>query len=255
MGFALFQGFLIIFVLTALLIFWFLKGTFLFCRGTMLKIKGGNQKIAGMMIKGGWIRVIIPVIVVIIIWGCNSFSKFAEEKKEENFIVYAAKNGDYELVKELLESGVPADANDYNLFKGNFVSSRDYNTALCEAVYLNDYEMAELLLEYGADPDYRNLSSNTPFRQVMNYKHYDTMDLFFSYGADPNLYLEEACRRANVEAVRRLLEYGADPDIMVDENNTLLNYVDKEAEKIGGSNKENFKIISELLKENLRENK
>lgn len=255
MGFALFQGFLIIFVFTALLIFWFLKGTFLFCRGTMLKIKGGNQKIAGMMIKGGWIRVIIPVIVVIIIWGCNSFSKFAEEKKEENFIIYAVQNRDYEFVKELLESGVSPESNDYDFFKGNLVSSGGYyNTALCEAVDLNDYEMVELLLQYGADPYYENVCGNTPFMKAMKYEYYDMIELFFSYGADPTAYLEEACRKADVEAVRKLLEYGADPDVMVDANNTLLNYVDKKAE-IQTPYQENFKIISELLKENLRENK
>ncbi len=48
-----------------------------------MKIQGENQKAAGMMLKGGWIRVIIPVLAVIFYLGCSSFSKLAKEKKEE----------------------------------------------------------------------------------------------------------------------------------------------------------------------------
>ena len=83
MGFVFFQVFMILLFIVAFLIFIFFKGILIFIRGAKMKIQGENQKAAGMMLKGGWIRVIIPVLAVIFYLGCSSFSKLAIEKKEE----------------------------------------------------------------------------------------------------------------------------------------------------------------------------
>lgn len=248
-------------VAVAVLLVWSLIGgiAHLF-RGIKLKKSGKNQELAERMIKEGRLRVTIPIILVAFFWGCNSFSKLAAEKKEANFIVYAAENKDYELVKELLESGVPADANAYNFFKGNFVSSSNSDTALYEAAFWNDYEMAELLLQYGADPERELSMNNTPFLEAMRAKDYKMMRLFLTYGADPNhvlnsgnTYLVRACRSADETAVRILLEYGADPNVKDNEGVFLLEYENtlyqEQKYKEGSAIETNCRVIIKLLKE------
>lgn len=260
MGFAFFQVFMILLFIVAFLIFIFFKGILVFIRGAKMKIQGGNKEEARMMLKGGWIRVIIPVLVVIFYLGCSSFSKLAKEKKEENFIVYAAKNEDYELVKELLESGVPADADAYNFFKGNYVSSSEYDTALAKAVLRRDYEMAELLLRYGANPDRDTGYKDTPFSVAIDNNDCEMIQLLLLYGADANYkvssgdtYLVLACRKGYKSIVELLLENGANPNVKDKDGVALVEYENTRYKEyysaLTSEQKEDCKLIIELLKE------
>jgi len=71
----------------------------------------------------------------------------------------AARSGDSERVKRLLDRGEDVDARD---FWGN--------TALAHAARLDDVRMVKLLLDVGADPGIRNLRQKRPGDLSANYR-------------------------------------------------------------------------------------
>lgn len=90
--------------------------------------------------------------------------------------------------------------------------------SLCDAVLLNDLELARVRLEEGADPDTGQHNYHGPVLKIAAELGYVGMvDLFLDYGANIEATddlgqraLLSAARRGKTETVRRLLERGAD---------------------------------------------
>ncbi|MBQ3514044.1 MAG: ankyrin repeat domain-containing protein [Lachnospiraceae bacterium] len=223
-------------------------------KGYKIKKYGGNRSIAKKKMISGSIMICIAILSCTFFYVYSYLSTLKDEKMEKEFIVYAARNDDYELVKELLESGVPVDTNDYSLFNGNIVTADNQNTALYEATASRNYKMVELLLEYGANPDQEGVYNQTPLQRTIENDTHIMMEIFLEHGADPNFvtsngnsYLEYACNYADVRAVQLLLEYGANPN---EKNNKGIPLIEVEIKKLETSDDkyEHGRII-ELLKE------
>ncbi len=90
--------------------------------------------------------------------------------------------GDVASVRRLLEEH-PTMNLDIDL---RYVGGDEYTTPLAAAAYVGSAEIIQLLLEYGADPDFTTRDNDTP--------------------------LVIGIRESRAEAVRALLEGGADPD-------------------------------------------
>lgn len=78
------------------------------------------------------------------------------EDTPEGRLVLAARNGDLERIRELLDEGVPADAEE----------SRNGHRPLHQAAQANHLSAVELLLEAGADLDGRDGEGETPLMKA-----------------------------------------------------------------------------------------
>lgn len=67
-------------------------------------------------------------------------------------LAYAARNGDVDMVRYLIERGANVDAHD---------AARAGETALYEAVSCGHFEVARLLVEHGADPNIPGFMQHT----------------------------------------------------------------------------------------------
>jgi len=86
----------------------------------------------------------------------------------------AARQGDTELLRPMLEAGMPVELKDG---KGN--------TLLMLAAYHGNAETAQLLLDRGAEPDARNDRGQTPLAGVAFKGHVHVARLLLVAGADP----------------------------------------------------------------------
>ena len=229
MGVAFFIGFVILFCIGAFLLAGLVIGICLIDHGHDVREMEDVEEGKRIIFKGKILVTISSFCIsaILLWWG---LSKLEDARKEENFIVYAAENDDYEKLEELLESGAPADANHYRLFGGNTETSSRTNTALCVATLAQNDEMIELLLEYGASPDKEGLTG-TPFIEAMYNSDYETLELFFEYGVDANYttidgnsYLAHACLWGDAKVVEMLLEHGSDPNVQDCDGYYLLEY-------------------------------
>jgi ankyrin repeat protein len=164
-------------------------------------------------------------------------------------LVFAARQGDLESAKVLLEHG--ADVNGQT--EGGW-------TALLTAVQNRYYELAKVLLEHGADPkiqnkggwsplylatDNRNIEGGDYPTRKPDMDHLEIIKLLLEHGADVNtrmhsstetrtifthqwLYEEggtpflRAAQSSDVVLLKLLLEHGADPKLNTDDNTTPL---------------------------------
>ena len=91
---------------------------------------------------------------------------------------YALQNSDLVLVRKMLESGFNPDTRRHN--------SR---TALMRAVYKNDIGLAELLLEFGADPQAVDVDFDSPIKTALKTGG-DMAALIVQHVLRPRIYLD-----------------------------------------------------------------
>jgi len=90
-------------------------------------------------------------------------------------LLYAAYQGDVELVKALLDAGAdPNLRNEYGAFP------------LSEAAQINAHEIVKLLLEHGADPNLGNLEKETALMVAARSGSIESAELLLKAGADVN---------------------------------------------------------------------
>lgn len=123
--------------------------------------------------------------------------------------------GDIETVKAFLDSGV-----DVN-------SRAEYSGAapLDAALHGEHVQLAEFLLQQGADPNGVGYDSGTPLMAAVNYQLVEGARLLLKYGADVNLASEltgetslhvaalRGFAKGSTECVKLLLEAGANPNV------------------------------------------
>jgi uncharacterized protein len=86
----------------------------------------------------------------------------------------AARQGDTEMLRPMLEAGMPVELKDGN-----------GNTLLMLAAYHGNAETVQLLLEHRAEPDARSDRNQTPLAGVAFKGHLDVARLLLAAGADP----------------------------------------------------------------------
>lgn len=122
----------------------------------------------------------------------------------------ATKGGDLERVRSLLAEGVPVDQ----------ASTRDTSTigasALLIAVKWGKRDIAEALLDAGADPGFRPpVQGTTPLAMAAQYGRADILKMFLERGAnpdgpagaDPPLHFARHMKRLEIESI--LIDHGA----------------------------------------------
>ncbi len=147
--------------------------------------------------------------------------QICEERNKErlNELSYAIKNGDKQKVKDVLENGVDVD----NKIDGEISAIYD-DTPLTLAISKGHTEIVKLLLEYGADADYRTSEYyDTPLMLAARKGRTEIVKLLLEYGADINeskllnsgkSALIVAADYGFTDIVEILLENGADPDVL-----------------------------------------
>ena len=138
----------------------------------------------------------------------NCGAKFSKTKSPPLFV--ALNNKQHKIVKILLDRGM----------NPNSVQKDSGDTPLNVACWEGDFESVKLLLEAGADPAKKAKYDITPLHRASNGKQairVKIAELLLQYGADPNVGsgkrnppLLSAASRASVEFVDLLLNNGAD---------------------------------------------
>jgi uncharacterized protein len=199
------------------------------------------------------------------------------EQREINYKLYkAARNGDLESVKELMENGAKPDVSfgpvkntnslmeasqhghtevvRYLIEHGLDVNAVDEygNTALILACmcHSNNVETVELLLQHGADVDARDAGGYTALMQAFNGEDTDNIiDTLLAHNAGVNIHtasgltaLMIASQLGNNGAVSKLIKAGADIDA------TTAYGLGKETALIFASINGHTEVIDTLLK-------
>lgn len=158
----------------------------------------------------------------------------------------AAKKGDVEQVKRLVENGKDIESNDYNEGTPLVVACRNSKHDIARYLLKNganpnaecrlngclalnyitskgDIEMVKLLVEGGADIDTIGYSNfhGAPLRHSIYCGFFDISEYLIENGADVNYQsgeygytpLHAACYWGNIDLVRKLLDKGARKDI------------------------------------------
>lgn len=132
------------------------------------------------------------------------------EMIEDNIteLICASRRGDIETVRQEIYSGADINAKDW---KGR--------TALHAAAQFGSTEIAQLLVENGADIDAETISvgNYTPLTVAVNYENIEVVKLLIQYGSDINnskrnrgYPLYSAIASGNLEIAKLLIENGAD---------------------------------------------
>jgi ankyrin repeat protein len=129
-------------------------------------------------------RFLILLFLIVLIFTCGSredaamkaeFAKMAADyltKYGKDAIIYAAKDGNFGVVKLLIKKG--ADVNAKDKYGG---------TALMYAAQNGDKEVVKLLLEKGAKVNAKNENGWTALMFAAYYGHKEIVKLLKSYGA------------------------------------------------------------------------
>lgn len=136
----------------------------------------------------------------------------------EPSLIAAVKNGEIQLVKDLVSRGEHVDGNE-----------ADSMMPLFAAVEGNNIEMIQLLLDLGADVNARDESKKTPLMRANGDTTSETIKLFLNYGAridltddDGNTALIIAADECNEHALQALIDGGADLDVQNKKGETAL---------------------------------
>jgi anaerobic magnesium-protoporphyrin IX monomethyl ester cyclase len=127
------------------------------------------------------------------------------EQADFEELTLAARNLDLAEMRRLIERGTILDA----------VDPASEHTPLTEAAEAGRVEVARLLLESGADPEFRAWSGGSPLSYSAAAPEPESVHLLIEAGAQPYPHhLYHAASRGYVETVRILLEAGLDPNEM-----------------------------------------
>ena len=166
----------------------------------------------------------------------------AKNPAKRTALILAAKNGNEETTKVLLEAGADVNAVDYFEW-----------TALINAADDGYYSrVVKVLLEFGADVNYKTEEGITALGRASVSGDSKSVRLLLEHGADVNVRDNEdwtplmfASNLGNKEVVKVLLEAGADVNIKNNENKTACDL----AKGSGFSFSEDEKEILEMLKQ------
>ncbi|SHG36530.1 ankyrin repeat domain-containing protein [Cognatishimia maritima] len=128
----------------------------------------------------------------------------------------AARKGDAEALRQLLDAGVPIDQ------PSTKNTSQPGVTALYVAAQFGRIEAVNLLLEAGADPVIRPVGEDadgTPLHMAVRRGSTEIVKMFLDQGVDPNIYdrwqatpLHQARLRKNDDLANLLIAHGAETD-------------------------------------------
>lgn len=145
---------------------------------------------------------------LVLLLGAALFTGGAPAETASLSLLDAARQGDRQAVRSLLNSGAKVD-----------VAAADGMTALIWAAHRNDSEMADLLLRAGADVKAANDYGATALYAAAANADPAMTSKLLAAGADANACLlsgetplMEAAERGNLETLRVLLAYGANPN-------------------------------------------
>ena len=137
-----------------------------------------------------------------------------EKKRNEERLCNFSMHGNYKEVSQLLSNGVDPNCElsvDHGSWGGR--------TPLCRAALYGHKDVAELLINSGADPDKPEFHGSPLLHWAADAHRMDTVKILLGAGADPNRVdnkgqppLHVAARMGNAGAVKILLEGGADPN-------------------------------------------
>jgi|GEM_PF-7135394 len=145
-------------------------------------------------------------------------------------LIEAARGGDLEMVKLLLEGGADVNASGESRFPSGPPFGEEY-TALTAATEKGHLETTRVLLEAGADPNRLN-----PLLAAVYNNDRDAVQLLIKYGAlierpygsenDDRVHsaLVDACRHGMIEMVQLLIDEGAHVNARDGSGNTALTY-------------------------------
>ena len=155
------------------------------------------------------------IITSMLLFVCATLVAYGEP------FVEAAKNGDFKKVKKILGKD-PS--------KLHAVDEENY-TALHWACMRAHWDIAEYLIENGADPNIVGGDGGTPVNWAAHHDNVEFIDLMVGKGARLNARnqwgmteLHTAIWRGNINLVEYLLDHGSDPMIKTNEGWTAMHY-------------------------------
>lgn len=126
----------------------------------------------------------------------------------ETMLMHSVKIGDYKLAKRLLELGADPSLGDYedrtplwlctiyNQYQiaklliengASFEEEEGHNSPLYNAIKYDNNEVAETLIELGANPNLKNRDEQTPLHCATFKKNYRIVELLLRHGANKNV--------------------------------------------------------------------
>jgi ankyrin repeat protein len=146
-------------------------------------------------------KIVIFVSIVILIFSCYESNNNEENIiSDEEAILEAVQNGDYNQTKLLLDIGVDVNTkSDTRKILLNYASKN------------GSMDIVKLLIDYGSDID-GNLSDPSPLMEACWNEHIDIVKYLVEKGADINLYLEwgsAVSYASNYEILKYLIDNGA----------------------------------------------
>lgn len=130
----------------------------------------------------------------------------------DSYVMAAARNQHYEIIKLLLEYGLDIDTQEKQP-----KSSILYKTALIEAVEQKDIPLIKFLLENGADPEHKSSANISALEIARTSGDIEIVKLFLENVTDKNdllfKVLSQRSDKNRAEMVNILLKYGVDPNI------------------------------------------
>lgn len=143
------------------------------------------------------------------VFGKSSGSSEEEKKQLQESFFKAVQEGNLVALKALLEAGISPDT----------VRKERDTSALADAAYKNKKELAALLLDYGANPNYISYGDITPLILAFTQRrdHREIAQMLCEYGANVNFVssvykssaMDDLISHNNLVAGRLLREYGA----------------------------------------------
>lgn len=147
------------------------------------------------------------------------FIKSRKPNKSFNDIIAMINTKNYDKIREILE------------IDRSIVNIIDDDSLLHLSVFSNDYEICKLFLKYGANPNIKDKSGQTPIFRIIFSTTNKILGLLIEYGAlinmsdcNGNTPLHIAVLSKNYFVIKTLLEYGCDTKIKNNGNFYAIDY-------------------------------